>query len=199
MRSKGCTGKVTYRITTRFVLRTFKLSSISAGTSCDSGEPAVNSAKILMARRSGLPRLSSGTSSNARMDDTFDVTVRTAVYRHFASTRRSPTLDAMREAIRATSEQVRDGYRRLYAKRMVVPAGDFASIRMAPADFRADRPDGRVLGSPSRQLLNAYRPNRRWFDLELRTPSTFSCQMSVRGAASVISGTFIVSSVRQSS
>jgi Alkylmercury lyase len=38
----------------------------------------------------------------------------------------------MREAIGATSEQVRDGYRRLYAKRMLVPAGDFASIRMAP-------------------------------------------------------------------
>jgi Alkylmercury lyase len=65
-------------------------------------------------------------------DDTFDVTLRTAVYRHFATTGQSPTLDAMREAIGATSEQVRDGYRRLYAKRMLVPAGDFASIRMAP-------------------------------------------------------------------
>ena len=32
----------------------------------------------------------------------------------------------------ATSEQVKDGYRRLYARRMLVPAGDFASIRMAP-------------------------------------------------------------------
>ena len=36
------------------------------------------------------------------------------------------------EAIGATSEQVRDGYRRLYDKRMLVPAGDFTSIRMAP-------------------------------------------------------------------
>jgi hypothetical protein len=27
---------------------------------------------------------------------------------------------------------VQDGYRRLYAKRMLVPADDFASIRMAP-------------------------------------------------------------------
>jgi hypothetical protein len=66
------------------------------------------------------------------MDDTFDLTLRTAVYRHFASTGRSPTLDAMREATGATSEQVRDGYRRLYAKRMLVPADDLATIRMAP-------------------------------------------------------------------
>jgi hypothetical protein len=66
------------------------------------------------------------------MDDTFDVTVRRAVYRHFAATGQSPTLDAMSEAIGASSEQVRDVYRRLYAKRMLVPAGDFASIRMAP-------------------------------------------------------------------
>ena len=66
------------------------------------------------------------------MDDTFDATVRTAVYRHFAATGESPTLAAMSEAIGAPSEQVRDGYRRLYAKRMLVPAGDFASIRMAP-------------------------------------------------------------------
>ena len=66
------------------------------------------------------------------MDHTFDVTLRTAVYRHFATTGQPPPLDAMREAIGATSEQVRDGYRRLYAKRLLVPADDFASIRMAP-------------------------------------------------------------------
>jgi hypothetical protein len=62
----------------------------------------------------------------------FDATLRTAVYRHFATTGQSPTLDAMREAIGATSEQVKEGYRRLYDKRMLVPAADFASIRMAP-------------------------------------------------------------------
>jgi len=66
------------------------------------------------------------------MDDAFDLTLRAAVYRHFASTGQSPTLEAMREAIGATTDEVRDGYRRLYAKRMLVPAGDFASIRMAP-------------------------------------------------------------------
>jgi Alkylmercury lyase len=66
------------------------------------------------------------------VDDTFDINLRTAVYRHFATTGRSPMLDSMREAVGATSEQVRDGYRRLYAKRMLLPAGDFESIRMAP-------------------------------------------------------------------
>ena len=66
------------------------------------------------------------------MDDTFDQTLRTAVYQHFAITGLSPTLDTMREVTGATSEQVMDGYRRLYAKRMLVPADDFAFIRMAP-------------------------------------------------------------------
>lgn len=66
------------------------------------------------------------------MDDTFDLALRTAVYRHFAATGGSPTLEAMRHAVGGTSEQVSDGYRRLYAKRMLVPAGDLQSIRMAP-------------------------------------------------------------------
>src|SRR5262245_2108060 len=66
------------------------------------------------------------------MDDTLDPTLRTAVYRHFASTGESPTLDAMAEATGATTDEVRDGYRRLYAKRLLVPSGDLASIRMAP-------------------------------------------------------------------
>jgi hypothetical protein len=71
-------------------------------------------------------------TSERSVDDTFDLTLRTAVYRHFATTGLSPTLEAMREAVSATSEQVKDGYRRLYARRMLVPAGDCASIRMAP-------------------------------------------------------------------
>jgi hypothetical protein len=66
------------------------------------------------------------------VDDTFDLALRTAVYRQFAITGQSPSLDTMREAIGATSEQIVDGYRRLYAKRMLVPADDFASIMMAP-------------------------------------------------------------------
>ena len=66
------------------------------------------------------------------MDDAFDLTLRTAVYRHFAATDQAPTLEAMRKAVGATSDEVQDGYRRLYAKRMLVPTADFASIRMAP-------------------------------------------------------------------
>jgi hypothetical protein len=65
------------------------------------------------------------------MNDTFDLTLRTAVYRHFADTGRSPTLDTVREVTGATTEEVTSGYRRLYAKRMLVPA-DLATIRMAP-------------------------------------------------------------------
>jgi|SRR6267378_3004582 len=73
--------------------------------------------------------------------DTFDLTLRTAVYRHFASAGQSPTLDAMPEAIGATNEQVSDGYRRLYAKRMLVPAGDFASMPViAASDATAFHP-----------------------------------------------------------
>jgi alkylmercury lyase-like protein len=66
------------------------------------------------------------------MDDTSDLTLRTAVYRHFATTGQSPTVEAMCEAIGGTREQVRDGYRRLYAKRMLVPDAGFGSIQMAP-------------------------------------------------------------------
>jgi alkylmercury lyase-like protein len=66
------------------------------------------------------------------LDTTFDLTLRTAVYRHFATTGQSPTLDAMRDVTGATGDEVREGYRRLYARRMLVPEADLASIRMAP-------------------------------------------------------------------
>jgi hypothetical protein len=66
------------------------------------------------------------------MDNTFDLTLRTAVYRHFASTGHSPTLHAMCDVVGAPSEVVKDSYRRLYAKRMLVPSDDFTSILMAP-------------------------------------------------------------------
>jgi alkylmercury lyase-like protein len=65
-------------------------------------------------------------------NDAFDVALRSAVYRRFANTGRSPTIDDLREAVDVSAEDVREAYRRLYAKRMLVPAGDFASIRMAP-------------------------------------------------------------------
>ncbi len=66
------------------------------------------------------------------MDESFDLTLRTAVYRHFATTGQSPTVAVMCEAIGATTEEIKEGYRRLHAKRMLVPAADFESIRMAP-------------------------------------------------------------------
>ena len=66
------------------------------------------------------------------MDETFDVSVRTAVYRHFAATGHGPTLQDMCDAVGATREQVTESYRRLYARRMLVPTRDFESIRMAP-------------------------------------------------------------------
>jgi hypothetical protein len=66
------------------------------------------------------------------MDNTFDLTLSTAVYRHFALTGQSPTLENMGEVTGATSGQIMDGYRRLYDRRMLVPAGDLAFIRMAP-------------------------------------------------------------------
>lgn len=72
------------------------------------------------------------TSDSAQITDIFDLALRTAAYAYFASTGQSPTLAAMREATGATTEQVKEGYRRLYAKRMLVPAGDFESITMAP-------------------------------------------------------------------
>jgi hypothetical protein len=53
------------------------------------------------------------------------------VYGHFATTGEPPTLEAIRDAIGATAEEVKEGYRRLYARHMLVPDDDFASIRMA--------------------------------------------------------------------
>jgi hypothetical protein len=66
------------------------------------------------------------------MDEAFDLQLRTAVYRHFARTGQPPTLAAMSEATGASIDHVTDGYRRLYAKRMLVPTRDLTSVRMAP-------------------------------------------------------------------
>src|SRR5262245_58669086 len=64
MRSSGCTGKATWRITIRFGSRRFRSSWISAGTCCGSAGLAANSARILMGQRSGRPRWSSDTNSS---------------------------------------------------------------------------------------------------------------------------------------
>ena len=62
----------------------------------------------------------------------FDLELRMAVYQHFTRTAGSPTLDMMRQHLGASEQDITDGYRRLYARRLLVPAGDFSSIRMAP-------------------------------------------------------------------
>jgi hypothetical protein len=62
----------------------------------------------------------------------FDLELRMAVYQQFARTGGSPTLDVMRQLLGASDEDIQEGYRRLYAKRLLVPADDFTSIRMAP-------------------------------------------------------------------
>src|SRR5689334_21625573 len=66
------------------------------------------------------------------MDDAFDLKLRTAVYRHFADTGRAPALAAMRDAMGAAADQIQDGYRPTYRKRMLAPRDDFSSIVMAP-------------------------------------------------------------------
>jgi Alkylmercury lyase len=61
-----------------------------------------------------------------------DLQLRAAIYRHFADYARAPTIGEMADATSRTSADVRDGYRRLYAKRMLVLMPDGESIRMAP-------------------------------------------------------------------
>jgi hypothetical protein len=66
------------------------------------------------------------------MADAFDLELQMAVYRHFVFTGASPTLAVMRARLGAADDEITEGYRRLYARRLLVPAEDFASIRMAP-------------------------------------------------------------------
>ena len=61
-----------------------------------------------------------------------DLELLKAVYQHFARTAGSPTLDVMRQYLSASDEDISEGYRRLYARRLLVPAYDLTSIRMAP-------------------------------------------------------------------
>jgi hypothetical protein len=61
-----------------------------------------------------------------------DLQLRAAVYRHFADTAQAPTLGDMARAMRAAPGDVKAGYQRLYARRMLVLMPDGESIRMAP-------------------------------------------------------------------
>ena len=62
----------------------------------------------------------------------FDLQLRAAVYRHFADTAHAPALSDMARVVGVPAEEVKAGYQRLYAKRMLVPMPDGESIRMAP-------------------------------------------------------------------
>ena len=62
----------------------------------------------------------------------FDLQLRAAVYRHFADNAEAPSLAAMCRVMRVPPGEIKSGYQRLYAKRMLVPMPDGESIRMAP-------------------------------------------------------------------
>ena len=62
----------------------------------------------------------------------FDLELRAAIYRHFADRARAPTVKEMAAATSRPAIEVGEGYRRLYAKRMLVLMPDGESIRMAP-------------------------------------------------------------------
>jgi hypothetical protein len=62
----------------------------------------------------------------------FDLQLRAAVYRHFADKAEAPPLGEMARIMRVAPADVKAGYQRLYAKRMLVPMPGGESIRMAP-------------------------------------------------------------------
>ena len=64
--------------------------------------------------------------------DDFDLAVRLEIYRHFAATGRRPALGQIAEQAGADPATVRETYRRLQARRMLVLDPDGTSIRMAP-------------------------------------------------------------------
>jgi hypothetical protein len=62
----------------------------------------------------------------------FDLQLRAAIYRHFAERARPPALPDMCRVMRTPPAEVKAGYQRLYARRMLVLMPDGESIRMAP-------------------------------------------------------------------
>jgi hypothetical protein len=62
----------------------------------------------------------------------FDLQLRAAVYRHFADKAETPPLGEMARVMRVAPADVKAGYQRLYARRMLVPMPGGESIRMAP-------------------------------------------------------------------
>lgn len=62
----------------------------------------------------------------------FDLQVKLAIYRHFATTGSRPSPDQTAERVAADAAAVVEAYRRLRAQRVLVLEADGASIRMAP-------------------------------------------------------------------
>ena len=62
----------------------------------------------------------------------FDLELRAVVYRHFAERAQAPTAVEVAQAMAVPPDDVKAGYQRLYAKRMLVLMPDGQSIRMAP-------------------------------------------------------------------
>lgn len=61
-----------------------------------------------------------------------DLALRTAIYRHFADRASAPAIPDLSRALGWAPREIRDGYQRLVAKRMLVLMPDGESIRMAP-------------------------------------------------------------------
>ncbi|HKQ59816.1 MAG TPA: organomercurial lyase [Candidatus Polarisedimenticolaceae bacterium] len=63
----------------------------------------------------------------------FDVEVKLAIYRRLAETRVAPTSTDLARELRVAAPEVEAAFRRLHAKRLLVPEpGDPSRIRMAP-------------------------------------------------------------------
>jgi hypothetical protein len=62
----------------------------------------------------------------------FDTNVRLAVYRHFASTGQAPSLAQVAARLASSEQDVRLGYARLRANRVLLLEADGETIRMAP-------------------------------------------------------------------
>ncbi|MGH8100732.1 MAG: organomercurial lyase [Chthoniobacterales bacterium] len=62
----------------------------------------------------------------------FDTQTKLAIYRHFAETGQSPSLEIIAERVGSDVSRVREVYARLRAQRVLVLEADGESIRMAP-------------------------------------------------------------------
>ena len=61
-----------------------------------------------------------------------DTQTKLAIYRHFAETGQSPSLEAVAETVGSNVSSARESYLRLRAQRVLVLEADGESIRMAP-------------------------------------------------------------------